>query len=357
MTVLVNGRDEPHVVFDVGPLFDSLPPSSSKPVLPSALALTDPTPFTLSLPNTGDVPYWAAGVRVLSVLLSASSAEFTTDLVPVLSMTKLADASTSTEGGGSCFADMLMPGESYYRNSWRADKFEQPNDVRWEDKKGSVPREEAYGLKYLLGVDGNSLSGRYLGLLTSRGLVFKSTTFAEFFTPWLVPYEPFIPDSIFTPTDPSHTRNRPPIRRTSPHRHAERLLLVCGADGVGGALGRGRFEPGQVSRQNVIIVRLGDSSPPCISGFCPSQGQLSSKGHLHSYGFVWRRLKEVPGFKLFVKRDPMRFKGQENIASRGRGRLKSPIHGHVSRDVSALHTYCTISTKYSPIVTCDHDSG
>jgi hypothetical protein len=83
MTVLVNGRDEPHVVFDVGPLFDSLPPSSSKPVLPSALALTDPTPFTLSLPNTGDVPCelvlflrssfycaihvdWAAGVRVLS---------------------------------------------------------------------------------------------------------------------------------------------------------------------------------------------------------------------------------------------------------------------------------------------------
>ncbi|KAJ7824268.1 hypothetical protein B0H14DRAFT_2824445 [Mycena olivaceomarginata] len=79
----------------------------------------------------GDVPYWAAGVRVPSVLLSASSAEFTTDLVPVLSMTKLADASTSIEGGGSCFADMLMPGESI--------------------------------------------------------------AFAEFFIPWLVPYEHFIP--------------------------------------------------------------------------------------------------------------------------------------------------------------------
>jgi hypothetical protein len=31
---------------------------------------------------------------LLSVLVSASSAEFTTDLVPVLSMTKLADAFT-----------------------------------------------------------------------------------------------------------------------------------------------------------------------------------------------------------------------------------------------------------------------
>ncbi|KAJ7221127.1 lipopolysaccharide-modifying protein [Mycena haematopus] len=181
-------------------------------------------------------------------------------------MTKLADASASLEGGGggSCFADILMPGEFYYRNSWWAGKFEYQNDVKWEDKKGvlywrgksngghirgtnylsfprfrlidlaalpenkakglfdvritqwhewhctdncdpapiraaynitgeSVPREEAYGYKYLLDVDGNTFSGRYLGLLRSGGLVFKSTAFTEFFTPWLVPYEHFIP--------------------------------------------------------------------------------------------------------------------------------------------------------------------
>ncbi|KAJ7836883.1 glycosyl transferase family 90-domain-containing protein [Mycena olivaceomarginata] len=272
MTVLINARDEPRVLFDVGPLFDD------PPALTGALTLTDPTPFTLSPPNTTvffseparrDVcrPSRGTGVaRDVSFLLSASSAEFTTDLVPVLSMTKLADASTSTttEGGGSCFADVLMPGEFYYRNSWWAGKFERPNDVKWEDKKGvlywrgksngghirgdnylsfprfrlidlasrpenrdkglfdvritqwhewhctdncdaaairaaynitdeSVPREEAYGYKYLLDVDGNSFSGRYLGLLRSGGLVFKSTAFAEFFTPWLVPYEHFIP--------------------------------------------------------------------------------------------------------------------------------------------------------------------
>jgi hypothetical protein len=74
-----------------------------------------------------------------SVLVSASSAEFTPDLVPMLSMTKLADASTAVSlstlstvfvsvaggvnleggaegGGGICFADVLVPREvrSFY---------------------------------------------------------------------------------------------------------------------------------------------------------------------------------------------------------------------------------------------------
>ncbi|KAJ7915991.1 glycosyl transferase family 90-domain-containing protein [Mycena leptocephala] len=275
MTVLINGRDEPRVVFDVGPLFED-------PLPTQALTLTDPTPFTLSPPRTGEFfaqPERAGvcrpargvgGMGDVPFLVSASSAEFTTDLVPVLSMTKLADASTSlsgsdnSPGGGSCFADVLVPGEFYYRNSWWAGKFEYPNNVKWEDKKDvlywrgksngghirgtnyrafprfrlmdlaalpenrakglfdvritqwheshctddcdadairnaykitgeSVPREEAYQYKYLLDVDGNTFSGRYLGLLRSGGLVFKSTAFAEFFTPWLVPYEHFIP--------------------------------------------------------------------------------------------------------------------------------------------------------------------
>ncbi|KAJ7911727.1 hypothetical protein B0H13DRAFT_2480182 [Mycena leptocephala] len=56
-----------------------------------------------------------------------------------------------------------------------------------------VPREKVYQFKYLLDVDGNTFLGRYLGLLRSGGLVFKSTAFAEFFTPWLVPFEYFVP--------------------------------------------------------------------------------------------------------------------------------------------------------------------
>ncbi|KAJ6504032.1 hypothetical protein DFH09DRAFT_1440296 [Mycena vulgaris] len=54
-------------------------------------------------------------------------------------------------------------------------------------------REEIYGFKYLLDVDGNTFSGPYLNLLRSGGLVFKSTAFTELFTPWLVPYVHFIP--------------------------------------------------------------------------------------------------------------------------------------------------------------------
>ncbi|KAJ6574546.1 glycosyl transferase family 90-domain-containing protein [Mycena capillaripes] len=272
MTVLINGRDEPRVVFDVGPLFED------DSALSSALTLTSPTPFALSPPRTNTFfadtasgrdkvcrPPSGVGEREdVSFLLSAASAEFTTDLVPVLSMTKLADASTVAEGGGSCFADVLVPGEFYYRDSWWAGKFEYPNNVTWEDKKevlywrgksngghirgtnyrsfprfrlmdfaalpenrekglfdvkithwhnwyctddcdaepiksayniirNKAPPEEAYQYKYLLDVDGNTFSGKYLGLMRSGGLVFKSTAFSEFFTPWLIPYEHFIP--------------------------------------------------------------------------------------------------------------------------------------------------------------------
>ncbi|KAJ7114648.1 glycosyl transferase family 90-domain-containing protein [Mycena crocata] len=291
MTVIVNGRDEPRVVFDAKTLFGE-PSRESQST--NSLVLSDSTPFGLSPPSTaaffaprpGCVPagLGEGGKGDVSFLLSASSAEFTTDLVPVLSMTKLADPAgvaasgvgigagleaamgMGGKGGGehTCFVDIMVPGEFYYRNSWWAGKFEYPNNVPWVEKKdilywrgksngghirgtnyksfprfrlidlaarpenmqkglfdvritswheshctddcdaeaikkeynigGEVePREEAYKYKYLLDVDGNSFSGRYLGLLRSGGLVFKSTAFAEFFTPWLVPFEHFIP--------------------------------------------------------------------------------------------------------------------------------------------------------------------
>lgn len=36
-----------------------------------------------------------------------------------------------------------------------------------------APREDEYGYKYLLDIDGNAFSGRFLGLLRSGSLVFK----------------------------------------------------------------------------------------------------------------------------------------------------------------------------------------
>ncbi|KAJ6450130.1 glycosyl transferase family 90-domain-containing protein [Mycena vitilis] len=57
----------------------------------------------------------------------------------------------------------------------------------------SVPREEVYRYKYVLDIDGNSFSGRYLGLLRSGSLVFKSTVFEEYFSDWLRPFVQYIP--------------------------------------------------------------------------------------------------------------------------------------------------------------------
>ncbi|KAJ6551005.1 hypothetical protein DFH09DRAFT_1366527 [Mycena vulgaris] len=189
-TVLINGRDEPRVMFDALPLFRASSPAASAstsdsdteayvnapppgaggnapPPPPSHstsdnansqggtggsgsrkgdglhLTLTDPTPFAFAPPSTaaffapraGCGP--AAGVEVMAevpFLLSASSAEFTTGLVPVLSMTKPADGagvgggSTAAEAGGvrgpTCFVDLVVPGE-----------FKYADNVAWGDKK------------------------------------------------------------------------------------------------------------------------------------------------------------------------------------------------------------------------------
>ncbi|KAK7001657.1 lipopolysaccharide-modifying protein, partial [Favolaschia claudopus] len=55
------------------------------------------------------------------------------------------------------------------------------------------PREDVYKYKYVFDVDGNSFSGRYLGLLKSGSLVFKSTVWAEYFDGWLKPYVHYVP--------------------------------------------------------------------------------------------------------------------------------------------------------------------
>lgn len=42
-------------------------------------------------------------------------------------------------------------------------------------------------------IDGNTFSGRFLGLLQSNSLVFKSTIWTEFFADWLKPYVHYVP--------------------------------------------------------------------------------------------------------------------------------------------------------------------
>ncbi|KAF8204224.1 glycosyl transferase family 90-domain-containing protein [Mycena galopus ATCC 62051] len=271
MPIIINGRDEPRVVFNY-----RLPDTH-----PKALHLSDETPFRHTPRPTASyfqdemkclVPMKSKGFTSLAndasgFMLFASSTDFTTDLYPILSMTKVTP----------CFADILVPSEFYYRDSWWSPSYGYANNISWDDKEEqlywrgmtsggwvwgenyhafprfrlidigrkhrdlmdvrlsgfheslcgencnstkikaeyeiapvSSPREEVYKFKYLFDVDGNSFSGRYLGLLRSGSLVFKvfraprlartctyhpvqSTIFAEYFNDWLRPFEHYIP--------------------------------------------------------------------------------------------------------------------------------------------------------------------
>ncbi|KAJ7448244.1 glycosyl transferase family 90-domain-containing protein [Mycena galericulata] len=257
MDVLINGRDEPRVVFN------ARDPDISK----SALNLTDAEPFHnaptptseffkhrsgCSTLHTGD-GFTVNALEDVAFIRSSSSADFATDFWPMLSMTKISP----------CFSDILFPGQYYYDSSAWSGKFSNPNDISWDDKKPQLywrgtsngghifgdnyrkfsrfrlvkiaqnhsdlidakmtgwfpwhctsdceadpiieeyhiggegsPREEVYKFKYLLDVDGNTFSGRYLGLLRSGSLVFKATAFEEYFNDWLRPYEHYVPVNI-----------------------------------------------------------------------------------------------------------------------------------------------------------------
>ncbi|KAJ7911706.1 hypothetical protein B0H13DRAFT_2660390 [Mycena leptocephala] len=188
MTVLINGRDEPHVVFDThsnprpnavqSHALRVLPTAHGSVLRPAGKKRCVSPPLRASGLG-GDVPF----------LVSASSGAFTTDLVPVLSMTKLADACTEA-GGGSCFADMLVPGKtgaanptvgtsaaattapSHASGSWTSLPYRRTGRRACYDCDAgairsaynitgeSVPREEAYQYKYLLDFSGNTFSGR-----------------------------------------------------------------------------------------------------------------------------------------------------------------------------------------------------
>ncbi|KAJ7043992.1 glycosyl transferase family 90-domain-containing protein [Mycena alexandri] len=254
MDFLLNGRDEPRVVFNYRD------PGARK----NAMILKDPNPFHFAprptsqffqdqsgcSPFSSPLGFATDASADIAFLRSSSSSDFTTDLWPLLSMTKISP----------CFSDILFPGPYDYDQSWWSGSFDYPNNVEWKDKKPQIywrgmsngghiigqnyhkfPRfrlvalarnhtdlidakmtrfaethctedcdrdhiieeyditgpqsakEEVYKYKYLLDVDGNTFSGRFLGLLKSGSLVFKSTVFDEYFNDWLRPYEHFIP--------------------------------------------------------------------------------------------------------------------------------------------------------------------
>ncbi|KAJ7784699.1 hypothetical protein B0H16DRAFT_1784695 [Mycena metata] len=226
MDFLLNGRDEPRV--DPNP-FHIAPKPTSEFFQDQSGCSPFSSPLGFATDASADIAF----------LRSSSSSDFTTDLWPLLSMTKITP----------CFSDILFPGPYDYAQSWWSGSFDYPNDVEWKDKKPQIywrgmsngghiigqnyhkfprfrtrcpcaqphgphrrqddalcrdalarrtvtattssrntsPKEEIYKYKYLLDVDGNTFSGRFLGLLKSGSLVFK------YFNDWLRPYEHFIP--------------------------------------------------------------------------------------------------------------------------------------------------------------------
>ncbi|KAJ7779072.1 glycosyl transferase family 90-domain-containing protein [Mycena metata] len=253
MAILLNERDEPRILFDY-----------RRPNAKSLVSNTDPTPFEHSPNPTASffkdkmqclVPNEAVGFpgsanNASAFLLASASTEFTTELYPLMSVTKISP----------CFADILVPSEFYYSDSRWAGLYAYPNNIPWDAKAPRIywrgkasggqihdsnyhafprfravdlarahpdlmeigfsgfhkilcgadcdaakikaeynitrvrePREHVYKYKYVLDLDGNSFSGRYLGLLSSGSLVFKSTVFEEYFNDWLRPFEHYIP--------------------------------------------------------------------------------------------------------------------------------------------------------------------
>ncbi|KAJ7733335.1 glycosyl transferase family 90-domain-containing protein [Mycena metata] len=257
LNAIINHREEPRVSFDVRVVArDTSASASAKKAMqandptpfrtaprPTSEYFTDAGHCLVPTDPNGFVRY---ANNASSFLLSSASVGFTTDLYPVLSGSKIYP----------CFADILVPSKSDYASTvpsdvawedkkpvlyWRGDspggwisgdnyhgfpRFRLLDLARNISQTHADPimdvgitnldesfchstecysdgikteynipakeqREDAY--KYLLDLDGNTSSGRFLKLLKSGSLVFKSTLFTEYFTPWLRPFEHYIP--------------------------------------------------------------------------------------------------------------------------------------------------------------------
>ena len=59
-----------------------------------------------------------------------------------------------------------------------------------------APQEDAFKYKYVLDIDGNAFSGRFVAFLKSRSLVYKWAIFREWHFEWLRPWVHYIPLSL-----------------------------------------------------------------------------------------------------------------------------------------------------------------
>ncbi|KAJ7699771.1 hypothetical protein B0H16DRAFT_1749298 [Mycena metata] len=115
MTFIVNGKDQPRVVFDYRE-----PGNATRDRFfrerPGCEVIR-------SVDGFSDVANDDSGF-----FLSSSPAYFTLDLYPVLSVTKISP----------CFANIAFPSEYHYQRSSTAPKFAYPDNIPWKDKKAQA---------------------------------------------------------------------------------------------------------------------------------------------------------------------------------------------------------------------------
>ncbi|KAJ7120002.1 glycosyl transferase family 90-domain-containing protein [Mycena filopes] len=252
MDLLFNFQDEPRVLFNTrrpSAYEFALNKSDANPFRqgprPTKAYYEADSPHQCLLPNS-ETGFGNITNDASAFLVSSTSTQHTHDLYPVLSPGRMR----------SCFADIVVPSSYYYDRSWFGSKTSFADNVRWEDKKSMIywrghtsggaldgqnyhafPRfrvidigrrrpdimdvaltglhncdtnlnnaghaicpEDEIRANYEVDTppqpreeDGNGFSGRFIGLLRSGSLVFKSTIVSDFFDDWLKPYVHYIP--------------------------------------------------------------------------------------------------------------------------------------------------------------------
>ncbi|KAJ6536919.1 glycosyl transferase family 90-domain-containing protein [Mycena capillaripes] len=212
MTFFMNGRDEPRVAFNYRA------PGARE----NALLVNDSTPFLIQPRPTSDffahqsgcnIPLDATGFMSSAnadsgFLISSAKPGFTTDIhsIPYRDWRGMSNGGMIIRNNYHQFArfklvdigrnnlDLMDVAITTFAETLCGEECDREAVVAEYSITGArQPRESLYHYKYAIDVDGTTFSGRFLGLLRSGSLVFKSTIFEEYFNSWLRPFEHYVP--------------------------------------------------------------------------------------------------------------------------------------------------------------------
>ena len=84
----------------------------------------------------------------------------------------------------------------YFSHIGQCDDGDCKAQIAFFDVQNRTEQNEAWGYKYLLDIDGNGFSGRFLAFLQSMSLTFKFALFREWHNEWLKPWVHYVPLSL-----------------------------------------------------------------------------------------------------------------------------------------------------------------